>query len=140
MKLKIILILLVIVSIGTVVWINVNKDHKDPHNLKTDFTLTATALFDEFNSDPESANKKYLGKVIEVSGTLFEISLGDETTPPTLLIENKDGSGYINCEMDIRHADQADNLSEGQEVRLKGLCEGFIMDVTLGRCIVLETK
>lgn len=49
------------------------KPHESAADETTDFTISADSLYQQYGKDEHSADQKYLGKVIEVSGKLAEI-------------------------------------------------------------------
>ena len=77
--LKILLILFVVGIIAAVlVYIFVyNKPHPDFENMKPDYALSASELYTSFATDKPGSEKKYNGKVVEISGTLGKIETTD---------------------------------------------------------------
>lgn len=72
---KLIWVLVAIVLVGAVAYLYVfHKPHRDIAAEDASETLTAAALVEEYNEDVTSANAQYLDQVIEVSGTLGEVT------------------------------------------------------------------
>ena len=110
------------------------KPHPDILKAKADYQLSAKALYDAFDLDEETANSRYLDKIIEVSGTVKSSSTDENGILSFTLNSGNELSGVI-CQMD--HLTQHENLEfmPGSKVSLKGICTGMLMDVVLVRCV-----
>lgn len=93
---------------------------------KADYNLSPLELVKEFQNDEETANLKFLNKVIKVTGMIASI----EEEHITLEVEG--AFAQVICEMKLASA--LKNLSKGQEITIKGLCTGYLMDVVLVNC------
>ncbi|MBK9641418.1 MAG: hypothetical protein IPO72_09085 [Saprospiraceae bacterium] len=51
-----------------------NKPFDVMKDMKEDFSMTAEDLYNQFDANEEEANKKYLNKIILVSGKFRELS------------------------------------------------------------------
>src|SRR5437773_8610531 len=98
-------ILAALVLGGVFVYQELNRENEPVSNLKTDATITAGSLIDAFTINESAANKKYLGKVLEVNGPLKAIEdagaitlvLGDSGINKSvrcLLVEKTTGNKY----------------------------------------------
>ncbi len=139
---KILLVLLVLVvagvAIGYFIW---NKPHKDVLSAES-IQSGAVDLYQSFVADSASANKKFIDKVVEVTGTVHSIAVNQQNQKVVLLKTASDGA-YVNCTME-----QADAIvKEGSTVKLKGICSGLgqgdadlgiLGDVYLIRCYTAE--
>ena len=114
-----------------------NKPHQDVANT-TAVKINAVELYKVFSTDSVTANKKFIQQVIEVSGTIHNISKNQQNQTIVLIKTNTDGA-YINCTLE----QESNKLQAGQFVNLKGICNGLgqgdadigIMgDVYLVRC------
>lgn len=140
--LKIFLIVAVvglIAGLSTVYYI-FNMPHRDVENEAPAFIIEAEALFDEYNSDEDVAHLKYGNQVIQVSGEIVELSNeGYEVS----IILNNDMEG-VSCSLDsiaiTMNKEFVDQLKLGDNITLKGKCDGFdmIMGVVLTRCYIIE--
>ena len=138
-KYKVILIsilALIVIGILSVIYI-FNKPHKNTFDLDAEYSLNAIELFYEFNNDEQTANSKYLGKIVEVKGALvnvnenadgIELSLEDEIFGVTCLI---DSSYAATQNIEIS------NLKLNDKITIKGQCNGFLTDVKIDRCILV---
>ncbi len=140
--LKIVLIIAIIGIIGglATVYYVFNKPQRDIEGEIPAYTLSAQTLFDEYNSDEDAANLKYGNKVLQVSGNIIEITNDNFEVSITL---NDDMEG-INCSLDslaiIKEKSEINALKTGNNITLKGKCDGFdmIMGVVLTRCYIIK--
>ncbi len=116
-------------AVGYYMW---NKPHKDMTKAKAEYSLDANALFSEFEADENAANAKYLGKIVEVSGTIAQVLPGDKTT---VVLETENGIFGVKCELDPFSDVAFPEYQQGDVVSLKGNCTGFLGDVVLVRCV-----
>jgi len=116
-----------------------NKPHKDIKTSKTDFTMEAEQLFSEFEENEAVANTKYLDKLIEVKGTVREVSSDDEGNVSVILNSENELSGVI-CQLDNLTSHEKTNFNPGESVAFKGICTGMLMDVVMVRCIEVKVN
>ena len=137
--------LLILALVGLVVGLGVvyyvfNKPHRDVAGETPSYTMSAQDLFDEYNANEEAGNLKFGDKVVQVSGAIVEVSKeGNEVS----LVLNNEMEG-INCALDsfmiVENKALVDALKVGDNITLKGKCDGFdmIMGVVLTRCFIIE--
>lgn len=114
-----------------------NKPHRDIAAERADYTVTADALFDEFEQDEPAANAKYLDNVVEVSGILEEIGFNTDDIPVYTLKAENAMIGGISATLESTEEHNAD-LQPGDGVIVKCRCTGKLMDVVLVNCSVLN--
>ncbi|MEM6344022.1 MAG: hypothetical protein AAF927_09080 [Bacteroidota bacterium] len=113
------------------------KEHDNLADLEADYSLTAIALFHEYEADESKANGIYLDKLIQISGTLAEKSkLGESEV--VLFIRPEEEIFGVSCAFSGADAKAALALDEGTEISIKGICTGINMDVNLVRCVINE--
>lgn len=113
-----------------------NYEGIDTRKAKTELSITTNELFDDFNEDKEASFNQYIEKVIEVKGTLYQVTFkGDKYS---LLLRGKQIDALVLCEMQKDQAPIIETLQIGDEVKVKGILKGFLMDAILLNCIVLE--
>ncbi|MBS4059599.1 MAG: hypothetical protein KG029_04315 [Bacteroidetes bacterium] len=125
---KIILIMVTMGAVGAVIgYVFVyNKSHPDFEKKAADFTLTAEELFEFYRSDQASAELKYNGKVVEVSGILSEIeSIHDLTIAVFVLDEGIFGNEGIRISMLENQQERLKNTPQGSVVIIKGFVTGY---------------
>lgn len=132
---RILILLAGIGVIGLIVGLIIyNKPHKNIGKSKADFTLTSQELFAAFESNEAVANEKYLDKVIAVSGKVTASSTDEDGLTSITL----DGGGMmfgVICKLDALTAHARNDFSPGEDITLKGVCSGMLMDVVLVRCV-----
>ena len=112
--------------------------------VKADASISATDLIAAFEKDSASANKQYLGKILEVSGNVKSV----EKESATVSLGAADGNSSVRCSIDSTFVKDIALLNPGSVITIKGNCTGFMpdetglglgSDVVLNRC-VFETK
>lgn len=129
------LFLLVLVVSAFYFYSEYNRKPASTQNLSPDFMVPAVNLADEFERDETAANKKYLGRLIQVTGTLFNIDNGKDKL---ISITVGDDIHKIACLLDIEHAATIKQYKVSDSIAVKGICTGFLMDVELNRCVIVQ--
>ena len=111
------------------------KPRAGASEMKTAFVVDAKSIFSEFSTNENEANKKYLGKAIEVSGSVKTIDL-DEHGAMNVSIETGE-LGAVSCQFEKK--EKMPTVIPGDMVRVKGVCTGFLLDVVLVDC-EMETE
>ncbi|MEM6630694.1 MAG: hypothetical protein AAF694_13525 [Bacteroidota bacterium] len=125
--------MLIGVSVGAFMYF---KPHPKLENIKADFELTSEALFKDFEGNEATANEKYLNSLIEVAGTVREISTTDAGGYTLILGAETDMFG-VSCAFEPTDSKDLEEIREGMEITVKGICSGMLMDVNLNRCILI---
>lgn len=131
MKYIIIIAILISAGIGAYLY---NKKVPGLEGKKPDIVITADELFDSFETDESAATFKFEDKIIEVSGEVLRIR---ETEYGIVIVLKADNSmtGGVNCSF----REMPKDIEEGQLIAIKGLCQGFLMDVVLNNCVIVNT-
>jgi hypothetical protein len=128
---KIIIGILVLGIIGAFIAYKMyNKPHVNVEEASADISITADKILNDFSSDENSANLKYLDKIIEVKGVVSEINI----EKGIITIETNDDFGSVLCHLSEEASRKVSGLQEGQIIVVKGICTGFLMDVILVKC------
>lgn len=128
-------------GLGTVYYI-FNKPARNVEGEKPSFTMEAKALFDEYNTDEEAGNLKFGDKVIQVKGKIVEMT--NENAAVSFVLN--DGMEGVNCALDsmeiVDKKAEIAKIKVGDEISLKGKCDGFdmIMGVVLTRCYIVKEE
>ncbi len=112
-----------------------NKPHEGTRDIAPSSSVSAAALFADYQLDEQQANRKFLGKVVQVSGVVAEISHSDTVAS---LILGSTLAGGINCSFSGEKTDGLQNIHAGDSVSCKGRCTGFLMDVNLSDCVLVS--
>ncbi len=131
-------IVLVILLAGGVGYYYYNKPNDSLEDAIPAFTMTADQLFSAFESDEAGANKKFLDKVVEVKGKVQGVNC-EKPAGTSVTLETESGMFGVICKMDSTISEPV-NYKTGDEVIIKGMCTGMLMDVVLVRCVPSEKK
>jgi hypothetical protein len=130
-------ILIVIVVLGALVaaygYYMYNKPVSSLENQKAALSLSANKLLSDYEEDEVQANKIYLDKILEVAGEVDKIEYANGKTSVYLVTENMMSS--IICEMEKSNTEL--KIKKGENISVKGLCSGYLMDVVLVRCLII---
>ena len=128
---KIILAVLVLAAIGICtgfyMW---NKKAPKAEDAKG-VVITADGIARAYAADEQKANAAYLDKVLELSGTVSEVSRNQDSAV-VVILDSGDPIAGVQCTMRERSV----SMANGQQVVLKGFCRGNNMGVVLTDCIV----
>ena len=145
MNKKVFLIIIILVVIAGVIYAftEYNRTNKDLKNVSPDYTINMNALVGDYDKDSSAFSKKYIDKVIEVSGTVKSIDM--DGSPVIISLGESGSMSSVKCSMDSSYTNYKP-VKEGNQVAIKGICFGassdalFGTDVSLNRCILNEIK
>jgi len=106
------------------------ETHKDTATAKADYTVSAADLVREFMTNDTAANKKYLEKMILVTGNASSVDILADSTS-TIRFADSTGS-YAIFSLEKTGFDQVRSVKPGDPVSLKGVCSGSIFSEILG--------
>lgn len=128
-------VLLAAVLIGAVVGYKMwNKPHQDLASAKTDVAVDATALYNEYNTDENAANAKYLDKVVAITGKVKEASKDPDGAVKVSLDAGSE-MGVVACELSPFAKHPRTDFQPGEQVTFKGKCTGLNLDVVFVECV-----
>lgn len=133
-SIKILLSLIAILLIAYLVFMNLPK--ATVKNKAAEFQITAQDLYSEFEASEKNANKKYINKVIEVSGRYLTQNI-DQQGATVVILDGGGALGGVLCTLEKGEEKKIKNLEEGSQLKIKGMCTGILMDVVLIKCTVL---
>jgi hypothetical protein len=113
-----------------------NYKEIDTRKAKTEISITTNELFKDFNSDKEESLDKYIEKAMEIEGTLYQVTYRGGKY--SLLLRGDKIDKLVLCEMQKDQTPLIELLKVGDEVKVKGILKGFLMDAILLNCIILE--
>jgi cold shock CspA family protein len=111
-----------------------NKPHINVAETSSDISLTSNKILNDFSSDENAANTKYLEKIIEVVGTISELK--NENGKGIVTLKTNDDFGNVLCHLSTEESKKINTLKEGQTIIVKGICKGYLMDVILVKCVI----
>ena len=121
---------------GYIIWSNFLTTGPSTSRLATDFQLTATELYQAFETDEPKANQKYLNKILEVEGSIVDVMSSDDLKPSISL--KTDGFGVVKCSFESTEALEDVNIKNGSNIKIKGECIGYLLDVLITNSIIIN--
>ncbi|WP_299014015.1 hypothetical protein [uncultured Polaribacter sp.] len=132
---KIIISALILLIIGLFVAYKMyNKPHVNVADEKATVSLSAAKLLQDFSTDEATANADYLEKIIQVKGIVAEAKV--ENNKGIVTLETGDDFATILCHLTVEETKNINTIKVGQNISLKGICTGFLMDVVLVKCVI----
>jgi cytochrome c-type biogenesis protein CcmE len=114
-----------------------NLKPKDLQKVKPDFVVTAPDLIKAFETDENAATAKYVNNIVEVSGTIQSVKPGENNALTISLNSGNDISSVI-CT--LQGNTEPNNFRPGEQIIIRGTCSGFLMDVLLNNCAVVQVN
>ncbi len=134
---KVILFLLVLGVIGLgigYIYYMYNKPVASLENKKPEVEVTASQLMAHYEANETVANETYLGKLVQVSGKVADITLEDGRKK--IHLETPNPISMIICELEAGM--ETGVLKAGDEAKVKGLCSGYLSDVILVQSSIVD--
>lgn len=128
----VIIFILFIVAGFTVGYIMWNKPHRKVENEKG-IEVTASQLVKDYQFSEAEANKKYLDKAVQVTGTVKEIKINQDGNP-TITLASDDAFTGVFCTL----KEKPGNVTVGSTVVIKGICSGMLSDVRLREAVLIN--
>ena len=141
---KIIKKLLILAFVGLIIAAGIvyyvfNKPHRNIEDEKPMFKMEAQVLFTEYSENEVAGNMKFGDKTIEVSGKIIEITKTEDEVSIVLNDEMESVNCALSLDMIIKNKIIVQNIKIGDNITLKGKCDGFdmIMGVVLTECYII---
>ena len=112
-----------------------NLKHTDMSKARPDFIISSTLLQKAFEDNETTASQKFINKIVEVTGTIASVKPGENNILSISLVTGSDLSSVI-CTFTA--IGDTSKYVPGAEITLRGECSGFLMDVLLNNCAVIE--
>jgi putative nucleic acid binding protein len=136
-KVLILLVVVSVVSLG-IGYYMYNMPPKNLSNVKPEAIVSAVDLMSLFEENEQSANEAYLGKVIEVNGKISDVRINSDGSAQ-IVLETSSLMGGISCSIETEDVEILNaNPVSGQNAVIKGECTGYLADVILKRCVVVN--
>ncbi len=101
-----------------------------------ELTVTAIKLSEDYKANEVSADAKYKGKFIEVSGVIDNIAKDIMDTPYVTLKTDTYSIVGVQCMFEKESEPQLATLSKGKSITLQGEVSGKMMNVIIRGCII----
>lgn len=127
-----------IVFVGLLMYaiIQYNKPHVDIKNSQAEITINVEQLISQFKNDETLATQKYTDKVIQIEGILNNISISEGNSVISLKYKNEETS--VICYMQPENSLNLLKLKKGEQIKIKGVCTGFLLDIIMVRCLIVK--
>lgn len=108
-------------------------------NKAPDFKINATEILKDYKDNEVAADKKYKGKVVQISGTVGEIKkdiLGDIY----VIVGTGAAFEFPECQVYFQGdaTNKAADLKKGGKVTVKGTVDGLMMNVQIKDAVFVE--
>jgi len=133
-KIIILVIAALIVTGFYFIWAQYHRKHADTTDLTATVRKEAMSLIKEFESDETAASLKYNGKVISVKGAVLKVENNNDKR--NLILGDKSSAAGVICEFQPEHKSDAGKIIPGQQISVKGICTGMLLDVVMVRCVL----
>jgi hypothetical protein len=136
LKKYIILLFIVVVVLGLIYgYKQYNLKPADLTNKVADITTTATNIITDYDTNEAVANKKYLGKTVQVTGIISAINNQQDTS---ISISLGDDMHKVACEFNKKYINSVKQYQPNTPITIKGICTGYLLDVEMNRCVVVK--
>jgi len=149
-KNKIFKIVLIVIGIGILIGGSIgyymfNKPARDVQNTKTDFSYNASEIVNEYLTDAQKANNKYLdetgnSKVLEISGTVANIT-EDFNNQKVILLKDASDKAGVSCTFTSETNSNTKNVKIGDRISIKGVIRSgasFDEDLEMYENVIIE--
>ena len=119
-----------------------SSEEEDVGDKEPSIEITAKQLVKEYADNEVSADNKYKGKVLLVTGTIDDIGkdLVDDiyvAMGESSFTGFEDGFG-VQCFFSDKHKKEVGNLKKGDSIKIKGKCDGVLGYVHLMGCQIVK--
>jgi hypothetical protein len=115
--------------IATTIW---NRPHRDAES-EDAVSLTAIALFAAYANNEHTADQQYLNKTLQVTGTVTNLDTNQDGHI-VIVMDAGTPEGSVACTM----RDEQAGIGIDDQVTVKGICTGLLMDVVLTDCVLAQ--
>jgi hypothetical protein len=106
-------------------------------NEAPDLTINALQVVADYTANEVSADQKYKGKLIEVTGAVDSIGKDFLNHPYVTVGSGEELELTVQCSLRNGQESAAARLAKGQMVRVRGNCNGKMMNVQFDDCVVV---
>jgi len=144
-KIVLIVVVIGILTAGSIGYYIFNMPARDIQNTKTDFSYQATEIVNEYLTDAQKANDKYLdeegnSKVLEISGIVSKIS-EDFNGQKVLLLKSADDKAGVSCTFTTETNTSVENIQIGDQITIKGVIRSgasYDKDLEMYENVIIE--
>ncbi|MBL4939074.1 MAG: hypothetical protein JKY16_02105 [Lutibacter sp.] len=122
-----------------------NKPARDVQKTKTDFSYNASEIVNEYLTNAQKANDKYLdeagnSKVLEISGIVANIS-EDFNNQKVILLKAETDKAGVSCTFTSETNSSIQNVKIGDQITIKGVIRSgasFDKDLEMYENVIIE--
>jgi polyisoprenoid-binding protein YceI len=138
MKKKLLILLAIVIAvaaIGFVVLKIMTKNAERHVEIEKGIVIDAAQLVTAFNISEDSANKQYLNKTLELTGPVASVDT-NENHQSVILLKTPEASTGVLCTF----KKNIGNVKVGNTITCKGICTGFLSNITVTDGILLSVE
>lgn len=121
-------------------WYAFKRPHQNMLKAKPEYVVEAGFLFHEYADDEMAANKKYLGKVIEITGKVVRLEVVENQYSVILEDDLSGVISYLDSSFVAANREMIRTIDPGQYITLRGQCDGMLNDVVISRAVVIQSR
>ncbi len=129
-KIRVFFIICGVLAAGAVLFVLYMPHRNIQH--ETPVIVSTSELVEAYQKDEASANSKFLDKAIQVTGTINEVETNSDGQTVVSLSGPTPLSG-VRCTLKKKQA-----VETGKTLTLKGRCTGYLSDVVIVDCLIIE--
>ncbi len=115
-----------------------NRKPADLLDIKPQVTITVDSIVAAYENDEAKANAQFLGKTILVNGIIAEMNNQQDTLLNVIL--GNEALHNVSCLLDKGQLQFFKKYNVGKPIAIKGICTGFLADVELNRCVIVDVS
>lgn len=119
------LIVIGIVAVALICYFIVDKPPVDYVKATPEYIIKAKRLYNDYALNPDLADEKYTGKIIQLNGRISEVVLTDSVVTLVYTYHEGIGDEGIRVTMMPQFNREAMHLSKARQLQIKGLCTGY---------------
>ncbi len=131
---KVITVLVAIALLGYIVFLKMPGASASSKDSVAE--VTALDLYTAYTQDEKSAQGKYLGQAVEISGAIYD-KYEDETGAPVVLLGPEDADPYALITLESSEKKSLNTYNIGDPITIKAICTGILLEVTLNKGLIL---
>jgi len=113
-----------------------NKEHIDVNKSAPNMIIAVDEILSDYQNDEEQANSRFTDKIVQLKGVISKISTQNDYVSVTLMSPNFDAT--VICSFQSEESLDIIKYKEGDEISLKGICKGYLLDVVLVNCVIIK--
>ena len=127
-------IILVLININLYVYPFFGSSKNNIEHVEASSSLKSDELIYSFSNNENISNSMYTGKILEVVGDVKEISFLNDRN--TIILHTSNKKHGVICDVNKSEIEKFKSLKIHQQIKVKGICKGFLEDVILLNCYI----